>query len=235
MGIIGFNSELSRNESYLCHAKWCCLVPRVLLILVLWRLTAVLDLHFISKFSNISVEIWAFLQGQKCVEPSLPFLLVQYVALRPSQCEDFHTEHCLVWGFNVVYLMHMCFFRIILGVCLCLCVIVFMRFHLCITDSNFVQFRTIIGSIAYSILKCVYFFFSYLKFDCYCCTLFGKQCNCPGVTHTVFSMPVCLILGSLMKDKCCMLTVGMLVLKANFIHIKFLKCLIQNVLQNMYL
>jgi len=48
-------------------------------------------------------------------------------------------------------------------------------------------------------------------------------------------MPVCLILGSLLKDMCCMLTVGMLVLKANFIHIKFLKCLIQNVLQDMYL
>ena len=90
-----------------CHAKWCCLIPGVLLTLVLWVYS------FIYKFCNISVEIWAFLQHQD----SLPFLLVQYVALRPSQCKDFHTEHCLVWRFNVVYLMHMCFFRIMLGVC----------------------------------------------------------------------------------------------------------------------
>jgi len=77
----------------------------------------------------------------------------------------------------------------------------------------------------------ILFYFSYLKFDFYCCTLFGRQCNCPRVTHTVFFMPACLILGLLLKDICCMLTVGMLVLKANFIHIEFLKCLIQNVLQ----
>lgn len=70
------------------------------------------------------------------------------------------------------------------------------------------------------------FFFFNLKFDSYCCTLFGRQCNHPGVTHTVFFMPVFdprLVIEGL--------TVGMLVLKANFIHIKFLKCHIQSVLQ----
>lgn len=163
----------------------------------------------------------------------MPFFLVQYVALRPSQCEDFHTEHCLVWGFNVVYLMHMCFFKIILGVCDSVHEISFVChwFQLCAVQDHH-QFNSLLCfKVFYKFICAFISFFSYLEFDCYCCTLFGRQCNRPGVTHTVFFMPACLILGLLLKDIRCILTIGMLVLKANFIHIKVLKCLIQNVLQ----
>lgn len=84
-----------------------------------------------------------------------------------------------------------------------------MIFHSFIADSNFVHFRTTTSSMTYSILKCVIslsvclffiffnFFFSDLKFECFCCTLFGRHYNCQGVTHKCFLCQHVVILVSL--------------------------------------
>jgi hypothetical protein len=139
-----------------------------------------------------------------------------------------------MWGFNVMYLMHMCIFRIILGVCASVHEISLMYhwFKLWAVQDHH-QFNNVLCFKMCN--KFIHVFISFLHIWNLTVTvvlyLVDHVTNCPGVTHTVFFMPACLILRSLLKDICCILIVGMLVLKANFIHIKFLKYLLQNVLQ----